>query len=118
MQRPVLYPNQHYDRVGEAVAQTDIDECMTLAESHGVSAASGDDAAANVAKTAAIGGAAGAAAGAVRGRPGRGAGVGAAAAGAGATMREVFRRRQPDPVFKNFVDRCLRDKGYSTVGWK
>jgi len=117
--RPVLYPNKHYNNVGETAAQRDIDECMYMAENHGVSETSGaGKSAGNVAKTAAVGGAAGAAAGAVRGRAGRGAGVGAAGAAAGATMRELFRSRQPDPVFKNFVDRCLREKGYEAVGWK
>ena len=76
------------------------------------------DAAGNVAKTAAIGAAAGAAGGAVRGRAGRGAATGAAAAGAGATMREVFRSRQPDSVTKGYVDRCLRERGYNVIGWE
>jgi hypothetical protein len=117
--RPVFYPNARLAEVGEAQVQQDIDACMAAAEAAGVSRSGGTgQAAGNVAKTAAIGGAAGAAGGAVRGHAGRGAAVGAAAGAAGGTMRELFRTREPDPVFKNFVDRCLRDKGYDPIGWK
>jgi hypothetical protein len=24
----------------------------------------------------------------------------------------------PDPVFKNFVNRCLKEKGYDPIGWR
>lgn len=117
--RPVFYPNAHSAAVGEAQIQQDIDACMATAEASGVSRTGGaGEAAGNVAKTAAIGGAAGAAGGAVRGHAGRGAAVGAAAGAAGGTMREIFRTREPDPVFKNFVDRCLKEKGYEPIGWR
>jgi hypothetical protein len=117
--RPVFYPNAHLSQVGEAQLQQDIDACMAAAEAAGVSRSGGaGEAAGNVAKTAAIGSAAGAAGGAVRGHAGRGAAVGAAAGAAGGSMRELFRTRQPDPIFKNFVDRCLKEKGYEPIGWK
>jgi hypothetical protein len=29
-----------------------------------------------------------------------------------------FGPEAPDPVVANFVDRCLREKGYELVGWK
>jgi hypothetical protein len=32
--RPVLYPNEHYTTVGDAVAQADIDACMTRAKEY------------------------------------------------------------------------------------
>ncbi|MGH8660879.1 MAG: hypothetical protein ACREUB_03855, partial [Burkholderiales bacterium] len=35
-QRPVLYPNAQYNRVGPEVAQRDVDDCIRLAESHGI----------------------------------------------------------------------------------
>jgi hypothetical protein len=25
---------------------------------------------------------------------------------------------KPDPVFKKFVEQCLRDKGYQPIGWR
>jgi len=33
-QRPVLYPNTHLKQVGETQAQTDIAECMKMAETY------------------------------------------------------------------------------------
>jgi outer membrane lipoprotein SlyB len=117
-QRPVLYPNATYQSNGEAVAQSDVDECMQRAKASGV----GSNAAANVAgttaKSAAVGAAAGAAAGAVRGHAGRGAATGAAGAAAGGFMAGLFRSRQLDPIERNFVSRCLAEKGYSVIGWR
>ena len=65
-----------------------------------------------------MGGAAGGAAGAVVGRPGRGAAAGAAGAGAGTLTREVIRSGDPDPIFRSFVEKCLREKGYEPIGWR
>ncbi len=117
--RPVFYPNAHLAKVGESTVQQDIDACMVMAETSGVSRTGGaGQAAGNVGKTAAVGAAGGAAVGAIRGHAGRGAAMGAAGGAAGGTMRELFRAREPDPLFKNFVDRCLKEKGYETIGWK
>jgi hypothetical protein len=41
--------------------------------------------------------------------------VGGAAAG---LVGGIFHTRQPNPVYKNFVDRCLHDRGYDVLGWK
>ncbi|MGH9578050.1 MAG: hypothetical protein ACRD3R_11490, partial [Terriglobales bacterium] len=41
-QRPVLYPNAKYDQVGPEIAQRDIDDCIRLAEQHGVTHSSGE----------------------------------------------------------------------------
>jgi len=48
--------------------------------------------------------------------------IGAAAGGgaAGATrglIRGLFGNRGPSAVYKNFVNRCLREKGYDPIGW-
>jgi hypothetical protein len=32
-------------------------------------------------------------------------------------MRSIFSRPQPSGAYKNFVDRCLRERGYEPVGW-
>lgn len=126
VQRPVLYPNAKFNDSGAQVAERDIDRCMQKAEEH-VSSGEGSG---NVAEStavaagtgAAIGAAGGAAGGAIIGQAGRGAAVGAAGGGAaGATrglLRGVLGSRRPDPIFKSFVNRCLRDKGYDPIGWK
>ena len=41
-QRPVLYPNSKLKRVGNEVAQQDIDDCIRLAEQYGVSPGRGE----------------------------------------------------------------------------
>ena len=72
-QQPVLYPNQHYTTVGDAVAQGDIDACMTRAKEY-VKAGGADAQKAEVAKQTGFGAASGAAIGAVGGAVGVGPG--------------------------------------------
>lgn len=116
--RPVLYPNRHYKTVGVEVAQADIDECMHKAKTHGLSPKRAEKVAGRTAGGAAAGAAVGAAVGAVRGNAGGGAATGAAGGGAGGLVGGVFRSRDPDPLFKNFVQRCLQDRGYELIGWR
>ena len=124
-QRPVLYPNQHVRNVGSGTADRDIDECMRRAEayvsSNGQVGSAVEGAATGAATSATIGAAAGAAGGAVVGRPGTSAAIGAAGGGAaGATrglIHGLFGNRGPSAVYKNFVNRCLREKGYDPIGW-
>jgi hypothetical protein len=116
--RPVLYPNAHLQQVGSEAAQRDIDACIQYATDYGAGGDKGSDIAKNGAGGAVLGGAVGAATGAVLGNLGRGAAAGAAGGAAGGLTRGVLRSGDPDPVFKNFVDRCLREKGYEPIGWK
>ena len=61
--RPVLYPNPHLEEVGTEVAEIDIDECMSFAETEvGRESAGG-----KVARDTAVGGGSGAAIGAALG---------------------------------------------------
>jgi hypothetical protein len=71
------------------------------------------------AEGAAVGGAAGAAGGAVRGRGGVGeaAAVGAAAGGAAGAVHGAFHDK-PSEIHRNFVRRCLRDRGLEVIGWQ
>lgn len=117
-ERPVLYPNEHLKRVGKSGAEADIDACMQMAVDYGAKENSGVKIAKDTGKGAAVGGAAGAAVGAVVGNLGRGAAAGAAGGGAAAMTRSALNSGKPDPVFKNFVEQCLRDKGYQPVGWR
>ena len=117
-QRPVLYPNAYLKYVGKEAAAADTDECIQLAIDYGAREDSGTRVARDTAKGAAVGGAAGTAVGAVRGNAGRGAAVGAAGGGAASMTRSALNSGKPDPVFKRFVEQCLRDKGYQPVGWR
>ena len=116
--RPVLYPNYHLQEVGNEMAQTEIDECMRLAKEYGTSSSSSGKVAESTAKGGAIGAAGGAATGAVLGSVGRGAAAGGAGGAAVGCLQGLFRSPEPDPVFRQFVDRCLREKGYQPIGWK
>ena len=116
--RPVLYPNARLKQVGTEAAQRDVDECLRLAREGGADDDRGVEVAKSTAGGAAVGGAVGAATGAVLGSVGRGAAAGAAGGAAGGLVHGLFRSSDPDPVFKNWVDRCLREKGYDPIGWK
>ncbi len=117
-QRPVLYPNAHFRYVGREIAKADTDECIQLAIDFGAREGRGAKVARDTATGAAVGGAAGAAVGAVTGNAGRGAAAGAAGGGAASMTRSVLKSGKPDPVFKRFVEQCLRDKGYQPIGWR
>ena len=117
-QRPVLYPNAHLKGVGKLTAGRDIDECIQLAVDYGAKEDSRVKIAKDTGKGAAVAGAGGAAVGAITGNLGRGAAVGAAGGGAAAMTRSAINSGNPDPVFKKFVEQCLRDKGYQPVGWR
>jgi uncharacterized protein YcfJ len=117
-QRPVLYPNAHYERVGRVVADAEIDACMQLAASHVGNTSPAEQTAKSTGIGAAIGSAIGAAVGAVHGRPGTGAAAGAAGGGTGGLARGILRSGRNDPVFQRYVGRCLHDRGFETIGWR
>jgi outer membrane lipoprotein SlyB len=115
--RPVLYPNAHLKTVGQAEADAEIAACMQLADEN-ISSHKAEEVAKDSAVGAGVGAAAGAAGGAVLGNAGRGAAVGAAGGGAGGLMRGIFRSSQPTATYKNFVNHCLKDRGYEPIGWE
>ena len=116
--RPVLYPNAHLEAVGQAASKRDISACMELASSADLEKDKAAETAKSTATGAAVGGAAGAAGGAILGSAARGAGAGAAVGAVGGLARGLFSSSEPDPLFKNYVDICLRERGYQTIGWK
>jgi outer membrane lipoprotein SlyB len=116
--QPVLYPNAHTQQVGKAQADQDVATCRALASQYAQRGAGKE-----VARDTALGGAGGAAVGAVGGAvsgygAGRGAGVGAATGATTGLLRGLFRGTEPNPIYKNFVDRCLRERGYDVIGWQ
>ena len=114
---PVLYPNPHLRAVGEAQAQKDIAECKALADDY-VKSDAGIAAAKDTAVGAAGGAVIGGAAGAVTRNLGRGIGVGAAVGGASGLVQGIIKGSEPSPLYKNFVNKCLQDKGYDVIGWQ
>lgn len=116
--QPVLYPNSKYQSVGPVQADTEVGECMQLADSFVGNTNPAVETAKSTGIGAAMASAVGAVVGAFRGRAGRGAAIGAAAGGTGGFMRGLFRSRSNDPVFQRYVQRCLSDRGYETIGWR
>ncbi len=117
-QRPVLYPNNQFNTVGKTVSMQDVDECMKLASAYGIKTQPVKKVASRTALGAAMGAAVGSATGAVSGSAGRGAAAGAAGGSTGGFMWGLFKAKKVDPVQKNFVEECLRLKGYKVIGWK
>jgi hypothetical protein len=125
-QRPVLYPNEHFKRTGREASERQIDECLREAEayvsSNGRAGEVAGSAAGSAGTGAIVGAAAGAAGGAVLGHAGRGAAAGAAGGAAGGLTRGAIRGAsasgRPDPIVRNYVNRCLREKGFDVIGWK
>ena len=117
-QRPSLYPNAHLSAVGNEQAQKDIDACMTSAETYGVQKNKDGKAGEKAAKGATMGAITAGAWGLVRGDAGERALAGAAAGAAGGATAGAFDSQNLDPTYKNFVQKCLADQGYSVIGWQ
>jgi outer membrane lipoprotein SlyB len=122
VKRPVLYPNVHLQKVGKAQAQIDIEDCCRRADAY-IKSESGKKIAKDAAKAGTVGAATGAAVGAVySGAEYGGAGRGAAAGTAGGVVSTVtsgiFESKEPSPIYQNFVNRCLQEKGYEPIGWQ
>ena len=119
--KPILYPNDRLQAVGQAQAEQDIAACRELAADAGASAGSDQTrrAAGNTAAGGAIGGATGAVGGAILGDLGTGAALGAATGATAGLMRSMFSGGGgPSAAYRNFVDHCLRERGYEPVGWE
>ena len=116
--KPVLYPNEQLQDVGPKVSQADIDECLELANAADLDDSRAEKTARKTGSGAVVGAAVGAAIGAVTGRPGTGAAAGAAGGGTRGFFAGIFGGRDPDPVYKRYVETCLRERGYQPIGWK
>ncbi len=117
--RPAFYPNDHLQTVGKSQARTDADQCMAEAKEYGVKNDAGKAVGGKAVKGAAIGAATSAVVSVVLGgNVGRAAGAGAAGGATVGAMSGAFDSDEPDPVFKNYVNRCLREKGYEVIGWQ
>jgi outer membrane lipoprotein SlyB len=116
--QPVLYPNARLQQAGRAAADQEIQECRQLARDHGVRETRDGEVARKSAGGAAIGGAAGGAWGLVSGDAVERALAGAAAGAATGAVRGTLQSGETSPLFKNFVQKCLRDRGYEVIGWQ
>jgi len=119
--KPAFYPNAHYQRVGTAQAQADAQACATLAQQSEASAVSKADAG-----RAAVAGAAGVGAAGMVGsllsghKPDlKNMAAGAAALGtAGAAATAAGQSFSGSPIYRQFVQQCLTERGYHVLGWQ
>lgn len=116
--RPKLYPNKHLDSVGAAQAEQDIDACMAKARENNVAENRNGEVGKKAAKGATLGAITAGAWGLIRGDAGERALAGAAAGAAGGAASGAFDSMEQSPIFRNFVQKCLSDKGYSVIGWQ
>jgi uncharacterized membrane protein len=114
---PILYPNEHLNTVGAEQANRDIEECCLMADSY-LKSQKAKEITKNTVENSVVGAAAGAAAGSMFGHVGRGAAAGAAAGAASTVTHALFRIKDPDPVFMNYVNSCLSERGYQPIGWE
>jgi len=123
-QRPVLSSNAHLMRVGPDVGERDIDECIARKEAASTEgrATSNENVVAGTATSSVVGAAAGGAGGAIVGQAGQGAAAGAVGGVVASLMHALleglFRSKPADLSNRQFVVRCLREKGYEPAGWK
>jgi len=118
--QPVLYPNQVLQDGGEELAEQDIATCEELAEEYVSKGSSGEHVAGQTVGGGAIGAASGAVGGAIAGNVGLGSMIGAAAGATQGLLRGIFTSggAEASPAYRNFVNRCLREKGYEPIGWE
>ena len=118
-QRPVLYPNKQLTSTSREIVDRDIDNCIRLGKEYVASKTRAGEVAVRTTRNAAIAAATGAAISAiVGGNVGEAAAAGAAGAGTATVASEVTKPADVDPLFRNFVEKCLRDKGYEVMGWR
>lgn len=119
---PILYPNTHFQAVGQNVAEQDIEYCRQMAEAAGAREGGGtaENIATTTAMSAGMGAASGAVGGAISGSAGTGSLIGAASGATWGLLRAIFQtsRPQPSQAYVNFVYRCLQEKGYEVTGWQ
>ncbi|MCB1977177.1 MAG: hypothetical protein KDE66_09265 [Nitrosomonas sp.] len=119
---PILYPNAHYQAVGQNIAEQDVAYCRKMAEAAGAREGGGtaENIATTTAMSAGMGAASGAVGGAISGSAGTGSLIGAASGATWGLLRAIFQssKSQPSQAYVNFVYRCLQEKGYEVTGWQ
>lgn len=119
--RPVLYPNATLNRVGDAAARAEVDACMARAQAAGLTPHDQNNATGQrAAQGAAVGGVAAAVGALVTGRNLDGilgTGLAGAAVGGSAGAVSGAMQNRPSGIYRQYVQRCVGDKGFEVIGW-
>ena len=120
--RPVLYPNATLSRVGEAQGRMEVNACLSRAQASGLSPSQNTNAVGRRAgEGAATAGVASVVGALITGRGSEGVlragAAGAAIGGSAGAVSGAFHNDRPNGVYRNFVQRCLSEKGFDVIGW-
>ena len=119
--KPVLYPNATLTRVGEAQGRAEVEGCMARASQSGLSAdQKTNEVGRRAGEGAATAGVASAVGALITGRSSdvlRAGATGAAIGGSAGAVSGAFHNDKASPVYRQFVQRCLSEKGFDVIGW-
>ena len=119
--KPVLYPNATFTRVGEAQARAETDGCMARAAQAGLTPdQKTNQVGRRAGEGAATAGVASAVGALITGRSSdmlRAGAAGAAIGGSAGAVSGAFHNDKVNPVYRQFVQRCLSEKGFDVIGW-
>lgn len=119
---PILKSNTRIQLYGKDQAERDVAVCGEKAERAGLQ--HGTNRSGNASAGATLGIVGGAAVGASTGLIGGPTGIAIGAAAGGAVggvlgfLAGTYKPLQPQPDYADFVERCLKEKGYETTGWQ
>lgn len=118
-QRPQFFPNDYYRKVGSYQAESDTAQCMAMADEYVQDPSGWQNAAKKGLGGAAVGAGVGAIGGVItKGKVGRATAAGAAIGGLLGVVSAAMEAGEKSPGYKQFVEACLRQKGYETAGWR
>ena len=119
--KPVLYPNAALTRVGEAQARAQAEGCMARAAQAGLAPdQKTNEVGRRAGEGAATAGVASAIGALITGRSSdilRAGATGAAVGGSAGAVSGAFHNNRANPVYRQFVQRCLSEKGFDVIGW-
>lgn len=119
--KPVIYPNATLNRVGDAQARAEVDSCIARATQAGLTQnQASNETARRAGEGAATAGVASAVGALITGRGSdilRAGATGAAIGGTAGAVSGAFNNDKVNPVYRQFVQRCLSEKGFEVIGW-
>ncbi len=119
--QPVLYPNATLNRVGEAQGRAEVDGCMSRALQAGLTPdQKTNEVGRRAGEGAATAGVASAVGALITGRSSdvlRAGAAGAAIGGSAGAVSGAFHNDKPNATYRQFVQRCLSEKGFDVIGW-
>ncbi len=119
--KPVLYPNATLNRVGEAQGRAEADGCMSRAAQAGLTPdQKTNEVGRRAGEGAATAGVASAVGALITGRGSdvlRAGATGAAIGGSAGAVSGAFHNDKMNPVYRQYVQRCLQEKGFDVIGW-